>query len=593
MRVENWNFLLRSAEALLCRSLLMTSIILLVSSAAVAQGNEGSVSARFGVRIPMRDGVTTVADIWMPVVPGQYPAILTRTLYLRNGKDTADQAQFWGTHGYAYVVQDVRGRGDSDGSFDFMQNEGKDGYDTIEWIAAQPWSDGKVGMMGLMGVVQWLAAREHPPHLACIAPASSLGLWFDEFPYSGGGFVMGFNLDWVSFTSDRNLQKDNDAHLDLDWVYKHRSLLTMDEARGREMPLYRRFLQHDTLDDYWKRISFYPDDFRKLNIPVLDIAGWFDGTLPGAMSYWYGTSDYSPAKDQQYLLVGPWTHGGWEERKVNEMKFTPDAIYDMNKLHLAFFDRFLKGSSQKFDFPRANVYITGSNVWREFAQYPPAEGQPRKLYLHSRGSANTLIGDGSLGWNTPGQESPDHYTYNPQNPAPTKVDPLGSGSDAASDFRAIERRDDVLVYSSEELKQPLEVIGPVTVHLYAGSDATDTDFIARILDVYPDGQSLKLGSPMCCVIRARYRKGYDHTELLTPNQVEGYTINLFDIGHTFLAGHRVRIEITSSSYPWIAPNPNTGNPIATDTEWKIAHQTVYHDNKRPSYVELRVMPSAD
>ena len=552
------------------------------------------VRAEFGVMSPMRDGIELSSDIWFPQEQGAHPAILVRTPYLKTMSfgdfNIPGLASYFARNGYVVVVQDTRGRGDSDGSFGFFFEDEKDGYDSIEWIAEQPWSNGRVCMMGVsyLGTVQWLAAKARPPHLVCIVPTAPAGRYIDELPYQGGAFMMQWALGWINGTSGR-ISQDNAAQVDWDKVFAHRPLLTMDEVMGRRMPLYRDFLQNHTMNDYWKRIQFTADDFRAIDLPALTVTGWFDGDQPGALLYWEGAREYSPARDEQYLIIGPWNHGQTfvgGALSVGEMKFSPNSIVDLEELHLSFFDYCLKQTTSTVDFPRARIYVTGSNTWLEEPEYPPAAVEYERLYFHSGGRANTLAGDGRLSWNVPAQEPPDRYTYNPEHPAPMSVD----GGSLAKDYRAIERRDDVLVYSTEELRETVTVVGRVEVHLYASSSARDTDFTARVLDVYPDGRAVNLG-PSIGVIRARYRNGYEATELLTPNEVAEFNINLHDIGHAFLPGHRIRVEISSSAYPAVHPNPNTGNPIATDTEWNAADQTVYHDAERASYVLVPVLPN--
>jgi putative CocE/NonD family hydrolase len=562
------------------------------------------VKARFDLRIPMRDKIELSADVWMPGTAGRYPTILLRTPYLKTIEppQVYEWGDFYAKHGYVLMVQDVRGRGDSDGKYNFLFPEGKDGYDTVEWIATQPWSNGKVAMMGgsYLGTVSWLAARERPPHLMCIASTAAPGRWFMHEPYPGGAFGVRFMLRWFFGTAGRISQFPNGGGLDWDEAFRYRPLLKADESLGREMPIYKDVLLHPTLDDYWKRIDFTPEDFRKINLPALHITGWFDAFQSGALSYWNGMEASSPAAANQYLLIGPWTHGDaiyGPERKLGDMEFSADAVVDLQQLHLSFFDHCLKGATKSFDFPRARIYVTGINKWYEEPAYPLARAAYRKLYLHSAGKSNSSAGDGSLSWQTPAeQELPDRYTFDPRNPVPAdaKGGSQGLGNlGLAMDQRNIERRSDVLVYTSETLAQPLEVIGPVVVNLYAASDGRDTDFTAKIIDVYPDGRAVKLGSTASGVIRAAYRNGPQRLDLLTPNKVELYKISLFDLAHVFLPGHKLRIEISSSCYPFIQPNPNTGNPIATDTEWRLAEQTIYHDRSRASFVSLPTIPNRE
>ena len=545
---------------------------------------------RFDVRVPMRDGVTLSADLWVPEDGGTFPTVLMRTPYMRMRDtyfDWPDLAAFYNEQGYAFVVQDARGRGDSDGQFGFFFDDGEDGYDTIEWIAMQPWSNGKVGMVGgsYLATNQWLAALEAPPHLTCIIPQAPAGRYFDELPYQGGAFTMSWVQTWVNLTSGRTQNLWNQANTDWETIFQHRPLLTMDSVMGRKMPLFRQFLEHPTLDEYWLRIQFVDDDFRTLDIPALTYTGWFDGDQPGAIYYWEKMRSLSPGRDDQYIIIGPWDHpqsirGG--ALSVGELHFSGESVVNVNDLNLRWFDACLKGEKERFEFPRARVYTTGSNVWHHFENYPPKNVEMRDLFLHSGGNANTLGGNGVLDWSPPGAEPPDRYTYNPRHPAP-------AGGALASDQRAIERRDDVLVYTTDPLDEPLTVMGRVFVMVHAETDGLDTDFTGKLVDVHPDGRAVRLGWRQG-IKRARYLNGYTREQLIEPGRAYEYAIELFDIGHTFMPGHRIRVEISSSAYPAFNPNQNTGNPVATDTEWRVAAQTVYHDRDRPSRVRLPVLP---
>lgn len=350
------------------------------------------------------------------------------------------------------------------------------------------------------------------------------------------------------------------------------------------MPIYQAMLAHSTLDDYWKRISFTADDFKKISIPTLTVTGWFDGDQAGALSYWDGIEANGPNKEQSYLIIGPWNHGQTYlggARKIGEIELAQQSILDSQAIRLAFFDWCLARKTPAFDSPRVRTYLTGSDRWVMLDRYPAPNQEIRSLFLHSGGRANTLNGDGRLSWTPPDEEPNDRFSYDPANPVPAKG--------ATSDHRSIEAREDVLVYTSEALTDSLDVLGRVFVQLHASSDATDTDFTAKLLDVYPDGRAVALGPIAVGVRRARYRNGYDRTELLVPNKPERFSIELFDIGHSLLPGHRIRVEISSSAAPFISPNPNTGNPIATDTTWKVANQTIYHDRNRASAVLLPVL----
>ncbi len=544
----------------------------------------------FDARVPMRDGVELSADIWLPATQKHSPAILIRTPYVKAlGRLTPFAGQL-SEQGYVVVLQDVRGRGDSDGNL-LAGGEGNDGYDSIEWIAAQPWSNGDVCTMGgsYLAAVQWAAALKSPPHLRCMAPTAT-GSFHSAMVI--GGAVSQLMVQWVNITSGRMDQRAIAATLDWGTIYRHRPLLTLDEALGRHMPLYRKLLTvRDPDYDLVYNRRFGADEYRRIKLPALHVTGWFDLAQAGAMEFWNGMTAYSPAKDQQYLLIGPWDHlqtlfGG--EQGMGEMEFTADSQVDIIDLHALFFAHYLNGKSGTFDFPRARVYITGSNQWRDLDSYPPIQSLEQRLYLHSGGQANSLRGDGTLHWKVPGDQAVDTFTFDPQQPVPA-----GAGRQVhATDQRMMEERDDVLVYTGEVLDKPLEIIGPVSVELYAASDARDTDFTVKLVDVYPDGRAVRLGPVNTGIIRARFRSGIGKEQLLTPGEVVKYQITLADLGHTFLPGHRVRLEVSSSVYPEVFPNQNTGNPIESDSEWRLAQQTIYHDSIYPSAVVLPVFAEA-
>lgn len=571
----------------LCACFLL--LCLTVTSAGAAQ-----TSRLLGLRTPMRDGVTLVSDVWLPADRGQHPLILIRTPYGRANLNemTAELAAYFTAAGYALAIQDVRGRGDSDGDFNFFFQEEHDGYDTIEWLAQQSWSDGRIGMMGVsyMGTVQWLAARAHPPHLRCIAPTAPAGRYLDELPAVGGAFGLQWALHWLYGRSLRQ-EQGNLAGVDWEAVFSHRPLLTMDSVlTGRPIRFFREFLNHPTRDAYWQRILFTPADFAGITIPTLTTTGWFDGDQPGALFYWRGIQAHNPRPDQHFLIAGPWNHsqtfsGG--ALREQGFEFTADSRIDNKAIHRTFFDWCLKGTAAAPGWPRARTYVMGANRWRTFNAYPPIESRERSLYLRSGGRANTVEGDGVLSWDRPADERPDRFRYDPRNPV--RLDFRDTLLLRTGDHRPGQYRHDVLVYSSEVLTERVAIVGTVAVELFAATDGRDTDFVVKLLDVQPDGRALKLGVNPVAIIRARYRNGLDREVLLTPNQVERYRIEISDLAHAFEPGHRIRLEVTSSAAPFFNPNQNTGNPIATDTVWRVAEQSVYHDRLRPSRIILPVV----
>lgn len=359
----------------------------------------------------------------------------------------------------------------------------------------------------------------------------------------------------------------------------------MDEALGRRTPLYREWMAHPTFDAYWQRDAIEPDHFRTMRTRSLVVTGWFDaGGQPGSLEYFAGMRRHSPSASDQHVLIGAWEHGS----NSSGVGVIPEAgTLDVDSVSVAWFNRCLKGVGDST--PVAQVFLTGANEWRRYDAYPPRQAVERRLYLRSEGRANTLSGNGRLTWEAPAnQESPDRFRYDPSNPVPSKGSgPFGTGS--AGDQREVETREDVLVYSTEPLTEAVEVVGPVQVELHAATDGPDTDWIVKLVDVGPDGRAVRLGQMPVGVLRARFREGFDRETPVVPNRPAAYRINLYDVGHVFRPGHRIRLEVTSSAYPFIAPNPNTGLPIATDTTWRVARQTVYHDRERPSALVMPVL----
>jgi putative CocE/NonD family hydrolase len=531
----------------------------------------------------MRDGINLATYIWLPQKGTQRPALLVRSpygLYYGPGKDTFKRykLQAYVDNGYAVVIQDTRATGESAGTFSFYLSDGLDGYDTIEWIAKQPWSSGRVGMDGpsYLGAVQWLAARERPPHLQCIAPTAPSGEYFEELPYIGGAFRLEWALPYLASV----LKLDTK---DLDWqsVFRHRPLNTADSKFPGGIGQYREWLAHPTLDRYWKRLYFEAPDFAAIKIPFLTVTGWFDADQPGTLHYWHGMD--AAGHSQGTLIIGPWEHtqtylGG--EEHVGSMSFSESSVIDIQRERIAFFDRCLKDDTHESAPPRARVFITGSNEWRSFDQYPPRAVKQVAYYYTSDRGANTRSGDGSLVTTRPVAVHTDKYVFDPRQPA---TYPKG-----IADMGDIEQRQDVLVYSSGPLPKPLTILGPITVELYAATDGRDTDWVVSVADVHPDGTSVGLNEGGG-ILRARYRRGYEQEILLKPGAVEKYAIKVWDLGHTFLPGHRVRVHVTSSRYPLVNPNQNTGNPVASDVDWRTARQTIYLGGDRASHILLPVL----
>lgn len=555
----------------------------------------------------MRDGVTLVGDVFLPAAPGRYPVILELTPYGRGpeGISFRSEAAYWVGRGYAFAIFDTRGQGGSGGVFRFMR-DGEDGHDLVEWLARQPWSSGAVGMMGASytGTDQWRTAREQPPALKCITPAA---VWHDPFrsvPYEGGAFVSRWALTWRALLSNSGV--DRTRRPDWDALLRHRPLRTADElVYGKPLRLFREWLDHPAVDAYWRAQVLMPEEFSRIAIPTLMFTGHLDEMHPGTIASFREMQARSRARDQQFLVIGPWEHATVVDagldyrdnyrpaRGVRNLNLPDEAFLDSKAIYGRFFDWCLK-DGPRFEQAPVRIYLTGSNRWLDLPEYPPPSARVRSLFLSSTGRANGVRGDGRLTWDAPIGRNPDRYVFDPLDPGgprPGKPGSPGATPGDPADLRDEIDRADVLVYVTEPLPRPLTVAGNVRLLLHAATDGRDTDWAARLEDVAPNGTAIRIGAGFAAIVRARYRDGFAREALLVPNRPYSYTLDLHDVGHTFQPGHRLRLSVSSAAYPWVHPNPNTGNPIATDTAPpRPAGQTVFHDSGRPSQLLLPVLP---
>jgi putative CocE/NonD family hydrolase len=579
---------------------------------------EYEIAVDSNVDVPMRDGIKLKTDIYRPDAEGRFPVVLVRTPYMKEMNEL--QAKFYARRGYVYAVQDCRGRFSSPGEWNPFFNDPEDGYDTIEWLAVQPWSNGKVGMIGgsYLGWVQWWAARERPPHLAAMIPNVSPPDPYYNIPYEYGAFFLMGAIWWAEVvekeaTGDLS-GKALGAIMDKEYskLLRHLPVIDLDEiVLGKKNRYWREWIQHPDNDGYWARISFL-DHLEDLNIPVYHQSGWWDGDGIGSKLNYLKMAEYGHAN--QKLVLGPWGHTPSATRRgPYNNDYGPNAIVNLDKSYLRWLDKWLKGVDNGIDQePLVSLFVMNTNKWLRGDTYPLEGTEPTKLYLASGGNANTSGGDGMLSLAGPGGGTADYdsYVYDPGDPTPDATmyqdddeaeSDTGGEAETESVEEAVEERlayhakvsagrDDILVYETDPMARDLTFAGPVSGVLYAGSSARDTDWFMRLSEVDADGnvRSLVRG-----IIRARYRDSFSEPELLEPGKIYEYHIDMWQTGITIPEGWKLRVEVSSCSFPMFSRNLNTGGHNETETEYVTAEQKIYHTKEYPSHVLLPVIPSPE
>ncbi|WP_217589545.1 CocE/NonD family hydrolase [Lentibacillus saliphilus] len=535
--------------------------------------------------IPMHDGVKLATEVWLPGnVDTPVPAILVRTPY---GRMRYEDAYVNFVHrGYAVVIQDVRGREDSEGEWVPMHTEVEDGDDTLNWLAKQAWCNGRVGMIGASygGYVQWAAAASGNPHLQALVSIVTAGSPFVDIPRKGGAFVSG-TLAWTFAMVEQHFKPENMERDDWDDVLKIRPLQDIPKrALGLDVPFWNKWMAHQTDDAFWQA-SDWSRHKQAMSVPAMIVSGWYDDNGMGTTEALEVVADFESSNKK--IILGPWMHNANTTRDIQGVSFGNNALrYDMDVYYQAWFDRKLKGIDNGIDRgAAAEYYDVGVNAWCEAETWPPSAANPVEFYLGS-GSGEGIL-DRDAGREDHGTaEIFSEYVYDPKQPAPHLIDLSENEIGVPADYQDVEKRDDVLVFTTPILEDPIEVAGDVSVMLYASSSAKDTDWIVRISDVYPDGRSIKLADG---VLRARFRQGFNKEVLLEPGQVEAYEIRTAKFANTFKRGHRIRLSITSSANDFIFPNTNTGKDPATDCDSVEATQRIYHSDKYPSAIKLSVL----
>ena len=552
----------------------------------------------------MRDGTVLRADVYRPDIPGKFPTLVRRMPYNKASEGAIETASRLAERGYLVVDQDVRGRFASDGEFlpglySSEHHDSEDGYDTVEWAAALPWSTGKVGTFGgsYAGWTQWELAHTRPPHLVAMAPNAIAANLLDR--ELSGVLRLGRTLWWSLNTLAPDTRRRanepwgarSEDEADRLWTERDRSkwlwyLPLMDipdyalSGMGKH---FRRWLE-DHATDHFR----FLEKHQRVDVPALMVTGWYDQQI-GTIKNYTGMVENGMterARNGQRLIVGPWTHTGDLATAVGEVDFGPNSRRDLVEIMDRWFRCWLNEEERGADdWPPVQLFVMGANVWRNESEWPLARTVYTDYYLHSAGQANTSAGDGGLSTGPAREEPPDEYVYDPRDPVMTLYSPPGQHE--PQDQRALDGRRDVLVYSTPPLEKPVEVTGPVTLKLWAASSAVDTDFVAKLIDVWPNG----FAQEVCYgIVRARYRDSYDAPSLLRPGETYEFTVQLNPTSNLFRPGHRIRLDVSSSDFPNFDRNHNTGGNDYAEATLVSAGQTVFHDASRPSRLVLPVIP---
>lgn len=542
-------------------------------------------------RVPMRDGITLSADVYLPLSGRGLPTIVQWTPY----ESTRERFVAWGVwfarRGYAAVVVDVRGRYESDGDFYAWTKDGVDAHDTLTWAAGEPWCNGRIGTWGRSygALVQWQLAHLGHPNLQCIAPQVIHDDYFWDGYFTGGAFQLALTLGAAALWSSALALITGPSAADIvlnDRIFGHLPLIELDELTiGRKVDYWRDWWDHQSNDEWWHQFRHDPD---KVTVPIFQQGGWFDPYSGSHMRMFSAIGSRVPNR----VLMGPWTHEEEVETFRGDVDLGPDSVTVIREHELVFYDRYLKDEDNGWDErPSAELFVLGENAWRAESEWPLPGTEFTPWYLRA---------GGALSQDSPAADEPaDRYVYDPNDPVPTiggnnSVLTMTQGAQTPIrpgplDQRVLEARDDVLVYTSDVLDLDLEVVGPVEMVLYAASSAKDTDFIVRLCDVYPDGRSIFLCEGM---LRARYRKGVegDTVEMLEPNEPTELRIRCYPAANVFKRGHALRLDVTSSSFPRFSRNLNTGEDVGRSTRIEVAKQSVLHTAAYPSHVLLPVVP---
>jgi len=526
------------------------------------------------------DGVKLVSDVYHPQRLRRAPTILVRIPYsktLTNGLRSKIVGRMWAERGYTAVIQSTRGRAPSTGAYYPLRGERQDGIETLAWIAKQPWFDGRIGMWGgsAFGYTEWTIADQADPGPSSLLIYLSSTSFYRMF-YPGGAFALESALNWAVRSRGAQDEADWPSQSRLQTAYSDWPVLEADQRAVRtKIEFFRDWMNHPENDSYWRQIDG-ENRAASIKAPVLLMAGWFDPFLPGQLSDFNLIEREAPPEiaSRTRLVIGPWAHA-----MTVQLPNAPDLgnfRFATISPSIPWFDQTLAGANS-YDSP-VRIFVMGTNQWRNEREWPLARAQNRNLYLNSQGSANSLHGNGALSFNAPTSSNPtDQYEYDPQKPVPTAGGAMISNDAGVFRQNTIEMRPDVLIYTAPPFDQDTEITGPIKLVLYVSTSARTTDFTGKLVDVFPDGAAYNITDG---VLRQAYGFG---TQVPAVNEI---TIELWPTSYVLGKGHSLRLEVSSSNYPHFDRNPNTGRTISTETAPLRAHQTIYHDVKRPSHLVL-------
>jgi putative CocE/NonD family hydrolase len=590
----------RLSLSILLTLLLACFAVLGGAAMAADEKPEPQVDLLWGLKIPMRDGVKLGATVYRPHDQKEpLPVIFTLTPYI---SDTYfERASYFAKNGYVFVLVDVRGRGNSEGRFEPSANEGRDGHDVVEWLARQPWCDGKVAMWGgsYAGFDQWSTLKEFPPHLKTIVPAAAPHPGVDT-PFLHNVFPS-YRIQWLTYisgtTSNNNLFGNSEFWTNkfTELYMKHLPFKDLDQVVGNTSTYFQKLVEHPTPDAYWNAMAPTQEDYKRLSVPILTITGYYDTSQPGAMTYYrrhmqHGTAD---AKAEHYLVIGPWDHAGTRtpKKEVGGLTFGEASVLDLNNLHKEWYDWTMKnGKKPEFLKKRVTYYVPGAEVWRYADSLEVIANETRRLYLSSRdGHANDVFQSGTLTTQEQGQESPDKYIYDPLDTRPAALEQKPAPTGITDPIAVLNPFSNGLVYHSDPFPEDTEITGYLKFVVWIAMDVPDTDFAVSVYEIKPDGTRILLTADL---IRARYRDSPTQEKLVEEGQINRYAFDGFRFFSRRIAkGSRLRLVLACpNSIQW-EKNYNSGGVVATESgkDARTAHVTLYHDSEHPSFLEVPIV----